>query len=32
MKTDSEAHYQTRDMPWEKGAPSPRLVDFLAAA
>ncbi len=23
--------YQARDMPWEKGAPSPGLVDFLAA-
>jgi SAM-dependent methyltransferase len=26
-----EARYQTKDMPWEKGAPSPGLVDFLAA-
>ncbi len=26
-----ENRYQTRDMPWEKGAPSPGLVDFLAA-
>lgn len=26
-----EERYQTRDMPWEKGAPSPGLVDFLAA-
>jgi SAM-dependent methyltransferase len=26
-----EARYQSRDMPWEKGAPSPGLVDFLAA-
>jgi len=26
-----ETRYQTRDMPWEKGAPSPGLVDFLAA-
>ena len=26
-----EARYQTADMPWEKGAPSPGLVDFLAA-
>src|SRR5438094_2980925 len=26
-----EARYQTHDMPWEKGAPSPGLVDFLAA-
>ena len=25
-----EARYQTGDMPWEKGAPSPGLVDFLA--
>lgn len=26
-----ETRYQTGDMPWEKGAPSPGLVDFLAA-
>jgi cyclopropane fatty-acyl-phospholipid synthase-like methyltransferase len=26
-----ENRYQTRDMPWEKGAPSPGLVDFLQA-
>jgi SAM-dependent methyltransferase len=26
-----EDRYQTGDMPWEKGAPSPGLVDFLAA-
>jgi hypothetical protein len=26
-----EARYQTGDMSWEKGAPSPGLVDFLAA-
>ena len=26
-----EQRYQTRDMPWEKGAPSPGLVDFLAS-
>jgi methyl halide transferase len=26
-----EARYQTNDMPWEKGAPSPGLVDFLAS-
>jgi SAM-dependent methyltransferase len=26
-----EHRYQTHDMPWEKGAPSPGLVDFLAA-
>lgn len=29
--TNWEARYQTGDMPWEKGAPSPGLVDFLAA-
>jgi SAM-dependent methyltransferase len=29
METDWEARYQTHDMPWEKGAPSPGLVDFL---
>lgn len=27
--TDWEARYQSNDMPWEKGAPSPGLVDFL---
>jgi cyclopropane fatty-acyl-phospholipid synthase-like methyltransferase len=26
-----ENRYQSNDMPWEKGAPSPGLVDFLAA-
>jgi cyclopropane fatty-acyl-phospholipid synthase-like methyltransferase len=26
-----ETRYQSSDMPWEKGAPSPGLVDFLAA-
>lgn len=26
-----EQRYQSKDMPWEKGAPSPGLVDFLAA-
>jgi len=25
-----ERRYQEHDMPWEKGAPSPGLVDFLA--
>jgi len=30
MQTDWEERYQTNDMPWEKGAPSPGLVDFLA--
>src|SRR5437867_7808224 len=29
--SDWEQRYQTGDMPWEKGAPSPGLVDFLAA-
>ena len=28
--TDWEHRYQTGDMPWEKGEPSPGLVDFLA--
>jgi cyclopropane fatty-acyl-phospholipid synthase-like methyltransferase len=28
---DWEARYQSRDMPWEKGEPSPGLVDFLVA-
>jgi len=26
-----EQRYQSGDMPWDKGAPSPGLVDFLAA-
>lgn len=26
-----EGRYLAKDMPWEKGAPSPGLVDFLAA-
>lgn len=26
-----ENRYQTGDMPWEKGEPSPGIVDFLAA-
>jgi cyclopropane fatty-acyl-phospholipid synthase-like methyltransferase len=25
-----ESRYQTKDMPWEKGEPSPGLMDFLA--
>ena len=25
-----ENRYQTQDMPWEKGAPAPGLVDFLS--
>jgi SAM-dependent methyltransferase len=31
MPTDWESHYQQGDMPWEKGGPSPGLVDFLAS-
>ena len=31
MKPDWESRYQIGDMPWEKGEPSPGLVDFLAA-
>ncbi len=27
--TDWEANYQKNDYPWDKGAPSPGLVDFL---
>src|SRR6266850_1973680 len=30
-ETDWEARYLSNDMPWEKGEPSPGLVDFLAA-
>jgi SAM-dependent methyltransferase len=30
MSTDWESHYQQKDTPWEKGEPSPGLVDFLA--
>lgn len=29
-ETDWEGHYVSGDMPWEKGEPSPGLVDFLA--
>lgn len=29
--TDWETRYQAKDWPWEKGEPSPGLVDFLAA-
>ncbi len=29
MPTDWEHRYHTGDMPWEKGAPHPALVDFL---
>lgn len=28
--TDWESHYQAKDTPWDKGGPSPGLVDFLA--
>lgn len=31
MSRNWEARYQSGDMPWEKGAPSPGLVDFLDA-
>jgi SAM-dependent methyltransferase len=31
MPTDWEDQYQRGETPWEKGAPSPGLVDFLAA-
>lgn len=30
-ETDWEERYQSGDMPWEKGEPSPGLIDFLAA-
>lgn len=30
MPTDWEDHYRRGEMPWEKGAPSPGLVDYLA--
>jgi cyclopropane fatty-acyl-phospholipid synthase-like methyltransferase len=29
-ETDWETRYQSGDMPWEKGEPSPGLIDFLA--
>lgn len=31
MSTDWEDHYRRGETPWEKGAPSPGLVDFLAS-
>ncbi len=31
MPTDWELRYQTGDMPWDKGEPSPGLVDFLSS-
>lgn len=30
MVTDWESHYLSKDMPWEKGAPHPALLDYLA--
>lgn len=30
MPTDWEAQYRKNETPWDKGAPSPGLVDFLA--
>lgn len=30
MPTDWESKYQASETPWDKGAPSPGLVDFLA--
>lgn len=30
MPTDWESKYQASDTPWDKGAPSPGLVDFLS--
>lgn len=30
-ESEWEQRYQTGEMPWEKGEPSPGLVDFLAA-
>jgi SAM-dependent methyltransferase len=30
MPTDWEAQYQKGETPWDKGAPSPALLDFLA--
>ena len=31
MPTDWEAQYEKGETPWDKGAPSPGLLDFLAA-
>lgn len=31
MPTDWEDHYRRAEMPWDKGAPSPALLDYLAA-
>lgn len=30
-ETDWEGRYQAQDTPWDKGEPSPGLIDFLAA-
>jgi SAM-dependent methyltransferase len=30
-ETDWETRYESKDTPWDKGEPSPGLVDFLAA-
>jgi SAM-dependent methyltransferase len=30
MPTDWEDHYRRNETPWDKGAPSPGLIDFLA--
>jgi SAM-dependent methyltransferase len=30
MNADWEDRYKAQDMPWEKGEPSPGLIDFLA--
>ena len=30
-QTDWEARYRSGDMPWEKGEPSPGLIDFLSS-
>jgi methyl halide transferase len=32
MSTDWESHYISNDMPWEKGAPHPALLDYLKKA
>src|SRR4051812_28345531 len=31
MPTDWEAQYQKSETPWDKGGPSPGLLDFLAS-
>ena len=32
MATDWEAQYQKNETPWDKGAPSPALLEFLATS